>query len=205
MSLPSPLRFLLPLLVGLTALPLSGQETGTRFAMVNMEELISKYHRTITAQAEIQEFRGTIDQQNEQRIKAIKVIQEEVQGMQAGLEDPTISEKKKREIYGEMVAKTEEGAALDRERLEFLSRRERALDENATQRMTLILQEIHELVKQQADRLQIDFVFDVSGMSAGGVPFLVHHPSSKTADLTAGLLEILNKDAPKAAPPAPAK
>lgn len=100
----------------------------------------------------------------------------------------------------------QEGIALDRERREFLKRRNQALNEKLMQRMKGILEEIRELVDEKAKLGDYDYVFDKSGQSTSQVPFLLY--TKDATDITADLLKVLNKDAPEGsldeATPAPA-
>jgi outer membrane protein len=94
--------------------------------------------------------------------------------------------------------KTQEGVALDRERREFLQRRNTALNEKMVQKMRGILEEIRKLVEDRAKSDDYDYVFDKSGLSTSQVPFLLY--TKDATDITGGLLEQLNKDAPAPAP-----
>jgi Skp family chaperone for outer membrane proteins len=94
----------------------------------------------------------------------------------------------------------QEGIALDRERREFLQRRNQALNEKMVQRMKGILEEIRKLVEEQAKTDDYDYVFDKSGLSTSQVPFLLY--TKDATDITAGLLKDLNKDAPAESLPA---
>ena len=85
--------------------------------------------------------------------------------------------------------------ALDRERREFLQRRNNALNEKMVQKMRGILEEIRKLVEDRAKSDDYDYVFDKSGLSTSQVPFLLY--TKDAADLTPLLLKNLNKDAPK--------
>ncbi|MCH7228957.1 OmpH family outer membrane protein, partial [Haloferula sp. A504] len=76
----------------------------------------------------------------------------------------------------------------------FLQRRNQALNEKMVQRMKGILEEIRKLVEEEAKKEDYDYVFDKSGMSTSQVPFLLY--TKDATDITAVLLEDLNKDAP---------
>ena len=99
------------------------------------------------------------------------------------------------ELFKEFQMKTQEGVALDRERREYLQRRNAALNEKMVQRMRGILEEIRKLVEDQAKTDDYDYVFDKSGLSTSQVPFLVY--TKDATDITPGLLEELNEDAPE--------
>jgi hypothetical protein len=62
------------------------------------------------------------------------------------------------------------------------------------QRMKGILEEIRKLVEEEAKKEDYDYVFDKSGLSTSQVPFLLY--TKDATDITAVLLEDLNKDAP---------
>ncbi|NJR43660.1 MAG: OmpH family outer membrane protein [Akkermansiaceae bacterium] len=84
---------------------------------------------------------------------------------------------------------------MDRERREFIQRRQQALNERMMQRMRGILEEIRKLVEEKAKADNFDYVIDKSGTSASQVPFLLY--SKDSSDITPSILKDLNKDAPE--------
>ena len=189
------LRNLTLSLVGMllvTALPASAQDK-LKIATVDMQQLFKEYHRTTEAQKQINIERTRIQKENNERLSRIRELEGELQSLRKQLDDPSISDKKKQELFKEFQMKTQEGVALDRERREYLQRRNTALNEKMGQRMRGILEEIRKLVEDQAKTDDYDYVFDKSGMSASQVPFLLY--TKDAADITPGLLTQLNKDA----------
>jgi outer membrane protein len=187
----------------LAALPASAQDK-LKIATVDMQQLFKEYHRTNEAQKQINVERARIQKENNERMSRIRELEAELQNLRKQLEDPSISDKKKQELFKEFQMKTQEGVALDRERREYLQRRNAALNEKMVQRMRGILEEIRKLVVDQAKDDNYDYVFDKSGLSASQVPFLLY--TKDATDITPGLLATLNKDAPAAPPvgdPAP--
>jgi outer membrane protein len=165
-----------------------------KIATVDMQTLFKQYHRTNEAQKEINVERAKIQQNNNERLETIRSLEDELQSFRKQLEDPSISEKKKQDLYKTFQMKTQEGVALDRERREFLQRRNTALNEKMVQKMRGILEEIRKLVEDRAKSDDYDYVFDKSGLSTSQVPFLLY--TKDATDITAGLLDLLNKDAP---------
>ncbi|MDE0593734.1 MAG: OmpH family outer membrane protein [Roseibacillus sp.] len=166
-----------------------------KIATVDMQTLFKQYHRTNEAQKEINVERAKIQQNNNERLETIRALEDELQSFRKQLEDPSISEKKKQDLYKTFQMKTQEGVALDRERREFLQRRNTALNEKMVQKMRGILEEIRKLVEDRAKSDDYDYVFDKSGLSTSQVPFLLY--TKDATDITAGLLDLLNKDAPE--------
>lgn len=163
-------------------------------ATVDMQELFKEYYRTNEAQKQINVERARIQKDNNERLARIRQIETELQGKKKQLEDPAISDKKKQELFKDWQMQQSEGIALDRERREFLQRRNQALNETMVQRMRGILEEIRKLVEEQAKAEDYDYVFDKSGLSTSQVPFLLY--TKDATDITPGLLKELNKDAP---------
>ena len=173
----------------------SAQSGKLNIATVDMQELFKQYHRTAEAQKQINIDRARIQKDNNERLARIRELEESLETLRKQLEDTTIADSKKQELYKERQMKLQEGVALDRERREFLQLRNQALNEKLVQRMKGILEEIRKLVEEQAKAGDYDYVFDKSGLSTSQVPFLLY--TKDATDITADLLKSLNKDAPK--------
>ena len=175
----------------------------SKIATVDMQILFKDYHRTNEAQKEINVERARIQKENNERLSRIRELESELQSLRKQLEDPSISDKRKQELFKEFQMKTQEGVALDRERREYLQRRNAALNEKMVRRMRGILEGIQKLVADQAKSDDYDYVFDKSGLSTSQVPFLLY--AKDATDITPGLLKELNKDAPKDLATGPSK
>lgn len=172
----------------------AAQEGRLKIATVDMQELFKQYYRTNEAQKQINVERAKIGQENNERLGRIRELEANLTNLRKQLEDPTLAEPRKQALFKDWQVQQNEGIALDRERNEFLNRRNRALNETMVQRMKGILAEIGKLVEEQAKADDYDYVFDKSGLSTSQVPFLLY--TKDATDITAGLLKDLNKDAP---------
>ncbi len=181
----------------LFVLPAAAQDK-LKIATVDMQTLFKQYHRTNAAQKDVNVERAKIQQNKNERLETIRSLEDELQGLRKQLDDPSLSDKRKQELFKDFQGKTQEGVALDRERREFLQRRNAALNEKMVQKMRGILEEIRKLVEDRAKSDDYDYVFDKSGQSTSQVPFLLY--TKDATDITAGLLAVLNKDAPAPAP-----
>jgi Skp family chaperone for outer membrane proteins len=172
----------------------SAEDRKFSIATVDMQELFKQYYRTNEAQKQINVERARIQKDNNERLTRIRGLEENLSNLRKQLEDPAINDSKKQTLFKEWQMQQQEGIALDRERREFLQRRNQALNEKMVQRMKGILEEIRKLVEEQAKHDNYDYVFDKSGLSTSQVPFLLY--TKDATDITAGLLKDLNKDAP---------
>jgi outer membrane protein len=175
------------------------QEGKLKIATVDMQQLFKEYHRTNEAQKEINVERARIQKDNNDRLATIRDLDTQLQNMRKQLEDPTIAQSKKETVFNDWNVKQQEGIALDRERREFLQRRNQLLNEKMVQRMKGILEEIRKLVEEKAKAEDYDYVFDKSGLSTSQVPFFLY--TKDATDITAVLLKELNKDAPAESKP----
>jgi outer membrane protein len=170
------------------------QEGKLNIATVDMQELFKQYYRTNEAQKQINVERARIQKDNNERLARIRELETTIASLRKQLEDPALNDSKKQSLYKDFQTQGQEANALDRERREFLQRRNQALNEKMVQRMKGILEEIRKLVEEKAKLDNYDYVFDKSGLSTSQVPFLLY--TKDATDITAGLLKTLNKDAP---------
>ncbi len=193
-------RFLIATIVASLACFASAQDAKLKIATVDMQELFKQYYRTNEAQKQIDVERARIQKDNNERLARIRDIETELGKLGKQLEDPSIAESRKQALFKDWQAQQQEGIHLDRERREFLQRKNQQLNEKMLQRMKGILEEIRKLVEEHAKAENFDYVFDKSGMSTSQVPFLLY--TKDATDVTAALLKDLNKDAPPDALPA---
>ena len=173
---------------------LATAQNAPKIATVDMQELFKQYFKTNEAQQQINVERARINQDNNERLVRIRELETNITNLRTQIDDPTTAESKKQTLIQSLQAQQQDIQSLDRERREFLQRRERALNEKMGQRMRGILEEIRALVVEQARKDDYDFVFDKSGASMSQVPVLLY--TKDASDMTAAVLEQLNKDAP---------
>ena len=193
-------RFLSVALAATLISTATAQDAKIKIATVDMQELFKQYYRTNEAQKQINVERARIQKDNNERLARIRELETNLSNLKKQIEDPSINDSKKQALFKDWQMQQQEGIALDRERREFLQRRNQALNEKMVQRMKGILEEIRKLVEEQAKTDDYDYVFDKSGLSTSQVPFLLY--TKDATDITAGLLKDLNKDAPAESAPA---
>jgi len=187
-------RFLTVALAASLTCVAAAQDGKLKIATVDMQELFKQYYRTNEAQKQINVERARIQKENNERLARIRELEENLGKLRKQLDDPSLNDSKKQTLFKDWQGQQQEGIALDRERREYLQRRNQALNEKMVQRMKGILEEIRKLVEEKAKVENFDYVFDKSGMSTSQVPFLLY--TKDATDMTAILLKDLNKGAP---------
>ena len=85
---------------------------------------------------------------------------------------------------------SQDGKSKERERKQYLQRREQTLNKKLQSAMRGILSEIQRAVNEAAREGNYDYIFDSSGKTAQGIPFVIH--ARESTDLTEALLKELN-------------
>lgn len=166
-----------------------------KIATVDMERLFNEYHKTTSVQRDINIERARIQKDNNLRLKDIRDIDDSLQKIREQLKDEELGEKKRQDLRQEASDLSQDGIHKERERSEFLERRNRTLSEKMTKQMRAILVKIQREVSERAKAGNYDYIFDQSGNSNQGIPFVLH--ARDTTDLTDSLLEKINQDAPE--------
>lgn len=165
-----------------------------KIATIDMNALFKEYHKTETAQKEINIERARVQKENEERLEKIRELQTIVNDLRSKIEDPTLNDQKKAELAKEFEENRQQGVALDRERREFLQRRNAALMEKTRQDMKVLLDEINEIVEVTSKADNYDYVFNKTVTGANSVPFLLY--SKDAVDITEQLAAKLAETAP---------
>ena len=70
-----------------------------KIATVDMQTLFKQYHRTNATQKEVNVERAKIQQNNNERLETIRALEDELQGLRKQLDDPSLSDKRKQELF----------------------------------------------------------------------------------------------------------
>lgn len=184
------------MLIAAAAMAMTGSASaeGDKLVTVDVQKLFKDYYKTHEAQKELNTFRARIQTENTERIEKIQAIEKELNDLKKQIEDPSLSEKKKQELTEKFRLKTADGMALDKERREYLERRQKSLQEQMGQKMRLIVEEINKIVEEKARQADYDFVFDASALSAAQTKVIMF--CKDKFDVTPEIMKDLNKEAP---------
>ena len=172
-----------------------------KIATVDMQKLVAEFYKTAETRDSFKVYEDEIKEQNTIRVDAIKAIVEEAKKLQKQAEEPSLDREKKNELFNELNRKQQEVQGLDGDRTAWIQRKQAALTEKAKIDFGEVRMEILKMVQKYGEDEGYDYIFDRSGASGAGVPILSY--TKDATDLTAVLLEIINKDAPEKAEEAP--
>jgi len=169
-----------------------------RVAMVKVKEIYSELPATLELQERIKTQRQEI--MKNPRADELRRALEEFNQIQTRLADKNNppDEETGRNLARDYELKRQEAQTLQREFESFRTEREKEINRDMVVGMREILNRIMEISGKLAKERGFDLLFDSSGNTNTGVPFILHHkqPSDITADVKAAL-----KDAAAASPP----
>ncbi len=199
-------------LTAMLALPLAAFGQGSlKIGTINMDRAFKEYTKTKEAEKKINDAKDAAKKEFDDRTDAYKKALEEVNNLNKQLESQALSADKKTQLAKDRDDKINNIKNMEREINEFRQTRENQLREPLRMREGIV-KEITEIVNDKVKTLNMDLVFDKSGMSFNGVPLVMYSRDSYdfTNDVVAALnkpgrTSTLNTEMPSSPPAAAAK
>jgi outer membrane protein len=184
------------------AFPVAALAQGTmKIGTVDMQRAFKEYNKTKEAEVKINDAKNSAKKEYDDRAEAYKKALDEINNLNKQLESPALSADKKTQTAKERDDKIANIKNMEREISDFRQTRERQLQEQLMRVREGIVKEITDVVMEKVKANRFDLVFDKSGMSINGVPFLLYAPDN--VDFTNDIIAVLNK--PGRAPSSTAK
>ena len=174
------------------AFPIAALAQGTmKIGTVDMQRAFKEYNKTKEAEGKINDAKNSAKKEYDDRAEAYKKALDEINNLNKQLESPALSADKKTQTARERDDKIANIKNMEREISDFRQTRERQLQEQLMRVREGIVKEITDVVMEKVKANRFDLVFDKSGMSINGVPFLLYAPDN--VDFTNDIIAVLNK------------
>jgi outer membrane protein len=174
------------------AFPIAALAQGTmKIGTVDMQHAFKEYNKTKEAEVKINDAKNSAKKEYDDRAEAYKKALDEINNLNKQLESPALSADKKTQTAKERDDKIANIKNMEREISDFRQTRERQLQEQLMRVREGIVKEISDVVMEKVKANRFDLVFDRSGMSINGVPFLLYAPEN--VDFTNDIIAVLNK------------
>ena len=184
------------------AFPIAALAQGTmKIGTVDMQRAFKEYNKTKEAEVKINDAKNAAKKEYDDRAESYKKALDEINNLNKQLESAALSADKKGQTAKERDDKIANIKNMEREISDFRQTRERQLQEQLMRVREGIVKEITDVVMEKVKANHFDLVFDRSGMSINGVPFLLYAPEN--VDFTNDIIGVLNK--PGRAPSSTAK
>jgi outer membrane protein len=174
------------------ALPLAAFGQGSvKIGTINMDRAFKEYSKTKEAEKKVNDAKDAAKKEFDDRTDSYKKALEEVNNLNKQLESTALSADKKTQLAKDRDDKINNIKNMEREINEFRVTRENQLREQALRMRDGIVKEIMDVVNDKVKTLNMDLVFDKSGLSVNGVPALLY--SRDSYDFTNDVVAALNK------------
>jgi outer membrane protein len=174
------------------ALPLAAFGQGTlKIGTINMDRAFKEYSKTKEAEKKVNDAKDSAKKEFDDRTDSYKKALEEVNNLNKQLESTALSADKKTQLAKDRDDKINNIKNMEREINEFRVTRENQLREQALRMRDGIVKEIMDVVNDKVKTMNMDLVFDKSGLSVNGVPSLLY--SRDSYDFTNDVVAALNK------------
>ena len=174
------------------AFPIAGLAQGTmKIGTVDMQRAFKEYNKTKEAEVKINDAKNAAKKEYDDRAESYKKALDEINNLNKQLESAALSADKKGQTAKERDDKIANIKNMEREISDFRQTRERQLQEQLMRVREGIVKEITDVVMEKVKGSNLDLVFDKSGMSINGVPFLLF--SHDNVDFTNDIIAVLNK------------
>src|SRR6059036_2894190 len=174
------------------ALPLAVFAQGTlKIGTVDMQRAFKEYGKTKDAETKINDAKNAAKKEYDDRAEAYKKALDEINNLNKQLDAPALSAEAKSQKAKDRDDKIANIKNMEREISDFRQTREQQLQQQLMRVREGIVKEITDVVMEKVKANNLDLVFDRSGMSINGVPFLMY--SHDNIDFTNDVIAVLNR------------
>ena len=165
----------------------------SKVAVVDYNTILKDYYKAKDSQKQMEELAGGYQKERNEREAALKTLVEGINALQKDMQDPAISDTKKKEKENQLKAKGEEGQVKQREMMAFGQTASKILEDKRQRLTTELTEEVNKALATVAKN-KYNMVFVKPQVPSPGALIF----SEGMDDVTQQILGILNKDAPVA-------
>ena len=163
----------------------------SKIAVIDYNTILKEYYKAKDSQKQMEDLAANYQKERNERDAGLKTLVDSINALQKDLQDPALSNAKKKEKESQLKAKGEEGQVKQREMMAFAQTASKILDDKR-QRLTQELTEDVNKALAQVAKNKYNMVFVKPQIPTPGALIF----SEGMDDVTQQVLAILNKDAP---------
>ena len=165
----------------------------SKIAVVDYNTLMKEYYKAKDSEKQMQDLAANYGKERNEREAALKAIGESFNALQKDMQDPAISDAKKKEKESQLKAEGEEGQVKQREMMAFAQTASKILEDKRQRVVAELTEDVNKALAQVAKN-KYSMVFVKPQFPGPGALIF----SEGMDDVTTQVLGILNKDAPAA-------
>ena len=168
-------------------------QDGAKVAVVDYNAILKEYYKAKDSQKQMEDLAAGYQKERNEREAGLKTLVDAINGLQKEMQDPAISDAKKKEKENQLKAKGEEGQVKHREMMAFGQTASKILEDKRQRLTTELTEDVNKALTQVAKNKYTMVFVKPQVPSPGALIF-----SEGLDDVTQQVLGILNKDAPAA-------
>lgn len=188
-------HILLSLSCALAALIPATAQQQLKIGIIDMERLFGSYYRTQEIRKELetqdQTVQGEIERMRVELQQMLDRREELVTDAQAPELSPEVRDARREQVSSLQM----EISSLERQVREYMQQQQNLMRESGSRAMRSIFDDLNSVISDTSRKEGYDLVFDKSGTSPQGVPFLLY--SGDLADFTDLVVGEINQNAPE--------
>lgn len=174
--------------------PAAWSQDFSKVAVVDYNIILKDYFKAKESQKQMEDLAANYQKERNERDAALKAIVDAINGIQKDLQDPGITDVKKKEKENQLKAKGEEGQVKQREMMAFAQTASKILDDKRQRLTTELTEDVNKVLAQVA-KGKYTMIFVKPQIPSPGA---LIYSGEGLDDLTTQVLAALNKDAPAA-------
>ena len=177
----------------ISIVPVSQAQDFSKVAVVDYNTILKDYYKAKDSQKQMEDLAAGYQKERNEREAGLKSLVESINKLQKDMQDPAISDAKKKEKEDQLKSKGEEGQVKQREMMAFGQTASKILEDKRQRLTTELTEEVNKALSQIAKN-KYNMVFVKPQVPSPGALIF----SEGMDDITAQVLGLLNKDAPAA-------
>ena len=166
----------------------------SKIAVVDYNTILKEYFKAKDSQKQMEDLAANYQKERNERDAGLKTLVESINSLQKDLQDPALTDAKKKTLEGQLKAKGEEGQVKQREMMAFAQTASKILDDKR-QRLTQELTEDINKALGEVAKNKYSMVFVKPQVPSPGALIFADNTMD---DVTSQVLAALNKNAPPA-------
>ena len=163
----------------------------SKTAVVDYNTILKEYYKAKDSQKQMEDLAANYQKERNERDAALKSIVDSINALQKDMQDPAISDAKKKEKENQLKAKGEEGQVKQREMMAFAQTASKILEDKRQRLTSELTEDVNKALSQVAKNKYNMVIVKPQIPSPGAVIY-----ADGMDEITTQVLGILNKDAP---------
>jgi outer membrane protein len=176
--------------------PVTLASADLKIAVIDLSKAFDQYYKTKDAQALLKQKQDGYQKEIQGLINDYERMGQEAQALDKAANDQTLSQAARQDKATALTAKKQDLVNLQNKIQEMRTERGRELQEELLRRHKEIVDEISKSISDYSGPQGYDLVIDKSSASAASGVSLILYNSSKLIDITAEIINLINKGAP---------